>query len=101
MKDFGNVINLIAVINVLEIIAIYQKWGQREKASAFERKVAINKLKNEIKNLDDRNKIEKIVDEKFAFVDFDKKMMRNCGENFMHVPKSKTKFIDSILKSQN
>ena len=27
MKDFRNVINLIAVINVLEIISAYQKWG--------------------------------------------------------------------------
>ena len=51
----------------------YQKQGQRQKASAFERKAAVNKLKNEIKNLDDGNKIEKIVDEKFGFVDFEKK----------------------------
>jgi len=27
-------------------------------------------------------------------------MMKNCGENFTHVPKSKTNFIDSILKRQ-
>ena len=46
MKNFRNVINLIAVINVLAVIAAYQKWGQREKASAFERKGAVNKLKN-------------------------------------------------------
>ena len=35
MKDGRNIINLIATVNVLEIISDYQKWGQLEKASAF------------------------------------------------------------------
>ena len=73
MKDFRNVINLIAVINVFGIIADYQRWGQKEKASAFERKYARKLLRMKMKELDDRAKIEKIVEEKFSFIDFEKK----------------------------
>ena len=40
MKDGRVLMNLMATINVLEIISDYQKWGQREKACAFERKMA-------------------------------------------------------------
>ena len=49
MKDCRNIINLIAVIGVLKIIAQYQKWGQLEKASAFERKYAKKQLKRRLK----------------------------------------------------
>ena len=39
-EGMQNVIHLVAVINVLKYIAKYQKWGQKEKATAFERKIA-------------------------------------------------------------
>ena len=38
MKDARNLINLIAVINVLKLIVEYQQWGQKENASVLERK---------------------------------------------------------------
>ena len=71
-----------------------------QKASAFERKQAIKKLEFDIKNLDDRNRVEKIVNEKFGFVDFERQMMKNSQNKFTHFIKSKSKFIDSILKRQ-
>ena len=50
--------------------------------------------------LDDRNEVEKIVDDKFAFTNFDNKNMKNCEENFTHACKSKKEFIDQIWKRQ-
>ena len=56
MKDGRNIINLIATVNVLAIISDYQKWGQLEKASAFERKIAVSKLKQKLKSLKEKHK---------------------------------------------
>ena len=70
---------------VLGVIASYQKWGQTEKASAFERKITIEKLKLDLKNLDDRNAIKNIMKKKFSFIDFEKKMMKNSNETFTHI----------------
>ena len=73
MKDCRNVINLIAVIGVLENIAKYQKWGQLEKASAFERKHAKKDLELRLKLTYDKKGIQKVIDEKFSFLIFKRK----------------------------
>ena len=95
-----NLINLVAVINVLEYIAKYQKWCQKEKASAFERKIARRNLKVGLGFLDDRKVVQQIIEEKFAFIDFETNQMKNCEESFTYVCKSKKEFIDQILKRQ-
>ena len=53
--------------DVLKHIAAYQKWGQKEKASAAERKHARKVLRLLFQELKDRKKVEKIIDEKFKF----------------------------------
>ena len=100
MKDMRNLINLVAVINVLTYIAEYRKWGQKEKASAFERKIARLDLKLKLGFLNDRKVVERVIDEKFDFIDFEKMKMKNCGESFTFVCKSKKDLIDKILKRQ-
>lgn len=45
MTDMRNYMNLITLIAFLKFVADYQLWGQREKASAFERKRARIHLK--------------------------------------------------------
>jgi len=46
IKDGRNIINLIATVNVLDIISEYQKWGQLDKASGFEQKSAVAKMRS-------------------------------------------------------
>ena len=78
-------INIIAVINVFGIIADHQRWGQKEKASAFERKYARKLLRMKMKELDDRAKIEKIIEEKFSFIDFEKNDEKCGSEIYSYV----------------
>ena len=100
MKDCRNIINLVAVISVLEVISVYQKWGQLEKASAFERKTARRQLAREMKNLDDKAKVKKVVTEKLAFIDFEKKKMKNSEKKLTFVPNSQSELIKLIMKRQ-
>ena len=100
MKDCRNIINLIAVIGVLKIIAQYQKWGQLEEASVFERKYAKKQLKRRLKLIHDKREIKKVIDEKFSFFDFEKKKMKHCGLSLKFVPRSRNELISQVLKRQ-
>ena len=71
--------NLRALIAFLEHVAEYQKWGQREKESAFERKRARKQLKINMKELSDEKRIEKSVKQAFEYIDLKNKMMKNSG----------------------
>ena len=44
MRDGRNIINLVALIGFLTVVSTYQEWGQKEMASAFERKYARRRL---------------------------------------------------------
>ena len=100
MKDGRNLINLLAVINVLKEISDYQEWGQREKASAFERKYARQILKTKLENLEDPKNMEKIIDKEFSFIDFEQKKMKNCGEKISFLPSTKKEFVKLVMKRQ-
>ena len=90
-------LQVLIVINVLKEIAEYQVWGQREKASAFERKFARKELKRKLKDLQDKKELKKVVDEEFSFIDFEKKKMKNCGESISFLAKSKEEFVKAVL----
>jgi len=89
------------LINIfVEYIKIYfidQKWGQKEKACAFERKYARKILKRNLEKLNDKKKIEKVVEDEFAFIDFENKIMKNCGEKIAFLPNSREAFIKEVI----
>ena len=76
MKDGRVLMNLMAAINVLEIISDYQKWGQREKACAFERKIAMMHLETEFASLNTKDKVVKMMKEHFEWIDFESGWMK-------------------------
>ena len=69
MKDGRVVMNLMAAIKLQGISADYQKWGQREKASAFERKMAMIHLGTELASLNTKDKAVKMM-EHFDWIDY-------------------------------
>ena len=98
MKDGRNLINLIAAVNVLAIISDYQKWGQLEKASAFERKFAVARLKQKLKCLKETHKAKKIINDHFNFIDFVAKKVTvgNLHVEIGWLPNSKTALIKKV-----
>ena len=58
MKDGRNFRTLIAYVTIPKEISEYQKWGQLEKAPAFERKQEIEKLGRRIKILRDETRLK-------------------------------------------
>ena len=82
MTDGRILLNFMAAINVLKIISDYQKWGQREKASAFERKIAINRLETKFKSLSSKVRVENHINEYFDCLNFATgEMSIGTGEN--------------------
>ena len=102
MKDGRNIINLIAAVNVLEIISEYQKWGQLEKASAFERKSAVAKLQQKMRSLNDKHKTKKIVEQFFDFLDFNTKQVAvgSLKVKISWLPNSKVAMMKAVLMRQ-
>ena len=102
MKDGRNIINLIATVNLLEIISDYQKWGQLEKASAFERKIAVSKLKQKLKSLKEKHKAKKIINDYFNFLDFGAKKVAvgSLDVKIGWLPNSKNTLINKVVARQ-
>ena len=58
LKDSRNFLNVLSMITMLkETIAPYQKWGQKRRASAFERKFQMKKLKLKVDALKKAKKV--------------------------------------------
>ena len=102
MKDCRNIINLIATVNVLEIISDYQKWGQLEKASVFERKFAVARLKQKLKCLKETHKAKKTIDDHINFIDLVEKKVTvgNLDVKIGWLPNSKTALIMKVVARQ-
>ena len=89
---------MIACVVILKEIAKYQKWGQLEKASAFEKSYAIKNLEKRLEALKDENilqlKIEKYISMKIP-------MNRLKTENATRkdVIKKVGAFVDAFLKA--
>ena len=84
MADMRNIVNINALVNVLEFVADYQLWGQRMKASAFERKYAREKLQVEMKKLEDVQTCYKNLEKYFDFLDLRKKVFKKSGIVISH-----------------
>ena len=52
------------------------------------------------RDLQDKKKVQRIIEEKFNFVDFENKMMKHCKEKINHMPQSKKAFVEQVLKRQ-
>ena len=103
MKDGRILLNLIATVNVLELISKYQKWGQREKASAFERKMAIRKLRQKMKSLTSDEKVKKLMGEEFGFINFKTGFAKigDLNEKISHLAgMTERKIVARIVKRQ-
>ena len=100
MKDMRNVMNLAALTNCLEKIGSYQIWGQTEKASAFERKFAREKLKINCDLLKDKTSAEQVVEKYLNFIDFETKTMKGATIQLTHFPSNKDAVINYIHRKQ-
>ena len=78
MKDGRNFRTMIAYVEVLKEISKYQKWGQLEKASAFERKYAIKSLEKSLKALEDELALKSRIDKYMEMVDLKTGKLKNC-----------------------
>ena len=78
MKDGRNFRTLIAYVTILKEISEYQKWGQLEKASAFERKQEIEKLGRRIEILRDETRLKLLTEKYIEMVDLNTQKLKNC-----------------------
>ena len=78
MKDGRNFRTLIAYVTILKEISEYQKWGQLEKASAFERKQEIEKLGRRIEILRDETRLKLLTEKYIEMVDLNTEKLKNC-----------------------
>jgi len=77
MKDYRNFENMIAYNIFLKEVAEYQKWGQLERASAFERKHQMKKLRIQIENLKRIESIKILSKKGLDMIDFQNKCLKN------------------------
>ena len=100
MKNMRNYMNLRVLIAFLEHVAKYQKWGQREKESAFERKRARKQLEINLKQLSDEKRIEKSVKQAFEKIDLKDKMMKNSGIKVKFCPGKLSEVVKKVRDTQ-
>ena len=78
----------------------YQIWGQTEKASAFERKFAREKLKIDCDLLKDKTSAKQVVEKYLNFIDFETKTMKEATIQLTHFPSNKDAVINYIHRKQ-
>lgn len=98
-RDQRNLLNLVALSNVVQEIAKYQKWAQKEKASAFERKYKRNELERNLNKINNLKAVEKSVEKYCKFVDWENNQMKKSKIQMTHA-KTKEKAIKHILTQQ-
>jgi len=98
MKDMRNYMNLLGLIAVLNLIAEYQLWGQREKSSAFERKYARKLLKWKSSSLKDEKATEIRVKKMVKKFDLKEGVLKQIGIRLSHCPKTENRLSRECIK---
>ena len=57
-------------------------------------------MKQKFKTLENAGEVEKVINEKFGFIDFEEKRMKNCGVKFNFMNTNKNQIIQSIVNRQ-
>ena len=92
---------MIAYVTIFIEISEYQRWGQLEKASAFERKQEIEKLRKKIEILKDESRLKLLTDRYIEMVNLNTEKLRNCKIKMHYMKMTEVKdFGDEFLKAK-